>query len=526
MKIAPYNRLAFAIFTLCVFVTHNAYAVCSNNEDGAPGQNGEIEYFTADNILRYCDGTDWIDMVEPQCPAGISSCGGDINERLVFTSSFLIPGSLGGINGADSLCQSDADTNGLNGTYYAWLADSSISPATRFEQPTVNYVMVDGTIIANGWTDLTDGTLDNNIDIEANNITGAINGITSNVATDGTAIGTAGTDHCDNFTNTSTTLNRGDKRRTNSQWTDILTDAGCSLGSRLYCFEQSSLLGHWKLDETSGTTATDSGSLGNDGTYNTIVPSTDFEAGKVDTAIEIDTSPGDGNNRIDIPTNAAYGALTEFTIGAWVKPEDLSGTSINGIIDIENIGIFYFPFNRANIEFSSQGWSVDDGFWRSSGEVNDNVWSHIAMTYDTSAPAGTDPILYINGEAQSFISFNDTDGTFTPPASSALRLGSIVAGGTNRPLDGELDDVRLYNRTLSPSEIQTLATCTNPGSYYYNASDDVMQWCDGVNSTNNMHTPASGSGGCTSPTAPEGSLNYDTDRYKACDGNGWIDIGK
>ena len=53
-----------------------------------------------------------------------------------------------------------------------------------------------------------------------------------------------------------------------------------------------------------------------------------------------------------------------------------------------------------------------------------------------------------------------------------------------------------------------------------------MQWCDGIANSRNMHDPASGAGGCATPAASEGSINYDTDRYKACDGNGWIDIGK
>jgi len=39
-----------------------AHAACSNNEDGNPGQNGEIEYFTANDTLYYCDDTDWIAM--------------------------------------------------------------------------------------------------------------------------------------------------------------------------------------------------------------------------------------------------------------------------------------------------------------------------------------------------------------------------------------------------------------------------------------------------------------------------------
>lgn len=45
------------ILMLCT-ASINAFAACSNNEDGNPGQNGEIEYFS-DNTLKYCDDSNW-----------------------------------------------------------------------------------------------------------------------------------------------------------------------------------------------------------------------------------------------------------------------------------------------------------------------------------------------------------------------------------------------------------------------------------------------------------------------------------
>ena len=76
--------------------------------------------------------------------------------KIVFVSSDLHSGNLGGLNGADSKCQGLADAAGLSGTYKAWLSDSTGSPGTRFTKHTGPYINVDGSVVASHWEDLTD----------------------------------------------------------------------------------------------------------------------------------------------------------------------------------------------------------------------------------------------------------------------------------------------------------------------------------------------------------------------------------
>src|SRR5690606_18172610 len=84
--------------------------------------------------------------------------------RLVFATSTLHTGSIGGVNGADNICNQRAQAAGLPGTYMAWVSTvSGGSPSTRFVKSTVPYFMVTGTKVADNWTDLTDGSLDNAI---------------------------------------------------------------------------------------------------------------------------------------------------------------------------------------------------------------------------------------------------------------------------------------------------------------------------------------------------------------------------
>jgi hypothetical protein len=93
------------------------------------------------------------------CVSGVCGAG-----KLAFVTSTFVNGALGGVAGGDSLCQSLAQGAGLSGTYKAWLASSASSPSSSFTQASVPYVRFDGTIVANDWADLVDGSLDAPLD--------------------------------------------------------------------------------------------------------------------------------------------------------------------------------------------------------------------------------------------------------------------------------------------------------------------------------------------------------------------------
>jgi hypothetical protein len=78
-------------------------------------------------------------------------------ERMVFVSSALYDGNLGGLSGADAKCQALATNAGLAGTYKAWLSDSASPAVNRFTHSTVPYVLVDHTTVANDYFTLTGG---------------------------------------------------------------------------------------------------------------------------------------------------------------------------------------------------------------------------------------------------------------------------------------------------------------------------------------------------------------------------------
>jgi hypothetical protein len=87
-------------------------------------------------------------------------------ERIVFVTSGTVAGDFGGLSAADAACASAASTAGLPGTYQAWLCDGVTAPVDRSTQFNGPYVRTDGMMVALDWSDLTDGTLANPINVD------------------------------------------------------------------------------------------------------------------------------------------------------------------------------------------------------------------------------------------------------------------------------------------------------------------------------------------------------------------------
>lgn len=86
----------------------------------------------------------------PACVNG--TCGSD--PKIVFVTSTLYNGDLGGLSGADAKCNERARAGSQPGTYRAWLSDDSASPSTRFSMRGGPIRLVDGSVIAQNWTEL------------------------------------------------------------------------------------------------------------------------------------------------------------------------------------------------------------------------------------------------------------------------------------------------------------------------------------------------------------------------------------
>ncbi|MFN8674826.1 MAG: hypothetical protein U0Z70_00485 [Thermomicrobiales bacterium] len=177
------------------------------------------------------------------CPDG-SCCrrDGTCGACLVFVTSTAQAGSLGGLAGADAICQNLADNVGLPGAYMAWLSTATQSPVSRFTRADVPYTLTDDTPLAENWAGLVSGTLAHAINkIETG---GFVNGAPDYAWTNTTETGAPGglgnaMTNCLDWTSAEDNQggNTGRLISTNFGWTFSTFDR-CNQPRRLYCFQQ------------------------------------------------------------------------------------------------------------------------------------------------------------------------------------------------------------------------------------------------------------------------------------------------
>ena len=172
------------------------------------------------------------------------------------------------------------------------------------------------------------------------------------------------------------------------------------------------------------------------------------------------------NQSVAAPGSASLDQWTQFTLEAWMKldkTEDVAGGAPGRMI-INRVGnaTDHVNFNQGyqfgvwdnarrlvlNFNTNGQAWSPG-GFVTEAvlpASLPTNVWLHYAATYDHNAV-----MLYLNGVPLQ----TNVIGTATVAHStSSFRIGMDDNG--NCPFPGSIDDVRVYNRALSKSEIAYL----------------------------------------------------------------------
>jgi len=160
--------------------------------------------------------------------------------KTVFVSSEVYDGDLGGLTGADAICQSLADAAGLPPRIYkAWLSDARAPVKDRFTHSTSAYVRTDGMVIADNWADLTDhpGADPLLVPIDRDENGSAV--ASSFVWTGSTFAGdpTAATCFLWNDGTNASSGRSGQTNQVGPGWTSDATHT-CENLRRLYCFEQ------------------------------------------------------------------------------------------------------------------------------------------------------------------------------------------------------------------------------------------------------------------------------------------------
>jgi hypothetical protein len=206
------------------------------------------------------------------------------------------------------------------------------------------------------------------------------------------------------------------------------------------------LIAYWNFDEGSGSVAHDSSGNGNDGTINGAI----WTTGRYGSALEIT----DTNYVENIPSSFDDPITTAFTVTAWVKwygpsPYPHDYLIFDGRGDKPYGFCFYLRYATGKLVLHL---NRDESVMYSESLVPIGSWTFVVGVFNDT----TDTMrLYINGKQDqtAAASFQYLDSSH-----SAWIGNNHWASGDGQwaPLNGVEDDVRIYNRELTASEILTL----------------------------------------------------------------------
>ncbi|MFQ6030232.1 MAG: LamG-like jellyroll fold domain-containing protein, partial [Dehalococcoidia bacterium] len=212
----------------------------------------------------------------------------------------------------------------------------------------------------------------------------------------------------------------------------------------------SGLVGHWKLDESSGTSAGDSSEHANHGAlFGSPVWTS---AGQVGGALEW-AANGDG---VQIPNSPSLENLDPISIAMWFFADTIGESNKGKLIDREKSFKIGFTNSSSKLYVSFSRWNGASGKWRFTSDDGESLlggWHHLVVTYDYSSTAN-DPMMYLDGVLVAEVREDQTPAGTPSSDTSPLVLGNDT--DQDRTFDGRLDDVQIYNRVLSESEVVSL----------------------------------------------------------------------
>lgn len=294
-----------------------------------------------------------------------------------------------------------------------------------------------------------------------------------------------------------------------------------SIGGRFYV--PFGAVGYWRFDEGDGLIAHD---LAYDRENDGVISGPTWTTGRFDNALDFG---GTNDKYYVLMDSSTHGSVDGLTVEARIYRE--SKDAIMSIVDkYSNRGVTdkeYLFWVESNNQLTfwlghDDGNGANTATSFSSGvRVPTNRWVHVAATWDGSVIR-----LYMNGVE---VQVSGTlDITHTPDGVCNLQIGRY---NTGEAFDGKIDEVVVYDRAMSGSEIKArsgswfenaIARDVSNGGAGIQAGDKVVIGFEGETSAptidkTNIDTILALSGNCTSCTWLDGSGNIGSAVWSSVD---------
>jgi len=223
------------------------------------------------------------------------------------------------------------------------------------------------------------------------------------------------------------------------------------------------LVAYFPFDEGEGSVANDVSVNDHNGTLSAAGVTWVLPGLMGDSAVNIDRS---GGARISLGTWDPTEGTGVMTLSAWVRwsgPMQADGEDKSQGIISKRDGwssdglMFMFEVDTPGTDGALALRQYSTSVYTAPGTMLPLIgkWAHVAATFD-----GSDAVIYLNGRAIGSGSFSFADGT-----DAGLVIGNTNSDswpGCPESFNGDIDEVRIYNRTLSSAEVAYLADLT-PG---------------------------------------------------------------
>jgi hypothetical protein len=198
------------------------------------------------------------------------------------------------------------------------------------------------------------------------------------------------------------------------------------------------LVGWWRFDEGTGNVAKDSSGNGNDGT----ISGASWVDGKYGKALSFDGA----SDYVQVSSITSLQITGALTLSAWVKLDSLTGSS--AIVAKGWLGEYWWRIEVGGQMLFGHGdnWGNIEEIYSGAAGIVSGEYFHLAVVRN---PVTMKLYFYVNGVQLSSPDYTTLTGTSNQP----VLIGKDSGGAY---LDGIIDEVRIYNRALSATEIGNL----------------------------------------------------------------------
>ncbi len=202
------------------------------------------------------------------------------------------------------------------------------------------------------------------------------------------------------------------------------------------------LVGWWRFEETTGSTAADSSGHKRDGTLQGGISfDKNSVPGKAGKALRFDAKDA----MVEVKDYKGIGGTRPRTVAAWIKTTSAQGEIVSwGKKDFGQM--FTFGYIRGRVGVTPNG-----GYLYMNAETHDDKWHHVAVVVQKAElPNLHDNVtLYLDGAIAEIHDIGLLD--LWP-----IQTGQDLPVRIGRGFKGLLDDLRIYDRALSDEEIDAL----------------------------------------------------------------------